>query len=128
MKDLIYLFAAVTIFVFTACGGGETAAETEVVDPVEAVTLVEEEISKEGYIRAKLLAINYYCCEEYELTFEMNDTNFDLEEIFLMNGMDFEEVKGNIDILEDNEYFILLAEGYNDAGMLKTYISNILSD
>jgi len=36
MKNLIYLFAAVTMFAFTACGGGEA--------PAEAVEAVEETV------------------------------------------------------------------------------------
>jgi len=52
MKNLIYLFAAVTMFAFTACGGGEAPAEVveetvveETVETVEAV--VEEDTTAE---------------------------------------------------------------------------------
>ena len=45
MKNLIYLFAAVTMFAFTACGGGEAPKETapvEAVAPVEAAPVEED--------------------------------------------------------------------------------------
>ena len=43
MKNLIYLFAAVTMFAFTACGGGEAPAEA-VEETVVEETVVEETV------------------------------------------------------------------------------------
>jgi len=45
MKKLMYLFVATMFFVFTACGGGETATE-EVAPAVEEV--VAEEATEEA--------------------------------------------------------------------------------
>ena len=45
MKKLMYLFAAGTMFAFTACGGGETATEEAVETAVEEV--VVEEVADE---------------------------------------------------------------------------------
>ena len=47
MKNLIYLFAAVIMFAFTACGGGDTATE-EAVPAAEEVVIdaaVEEVVA-----------------------------------------------------------------------------------
>ena len=51
MKNLIYLFAAVTMFAFTACGGGDTTTE-EVAPAAEeavpaAVEVVEDTVAAE---------------------------------------------------------------------------------
>ena len=46
MKKLMYLFVAAMFFVFTACGGGETATE-EVAPAVEEVVEVEAEVAEE---------------------------------------------------------------------------------
>jgi len=45
MKNLIYLFAAVTMFAFTACGGGDTA--TEEAAPAAEEVVVEEVVVEE---------------------------------------------------------------------------------
>jgi PBP1b-binding outer membrane lipoprotein LpoB len=37
MKKLIYLFVAGTMFVFTACGGGETATEEAASDHADVI-------------------------------------------------------------------------------------------
>ncbi len=37
MKKLMYLFVAGTMFVFTACGGGETATEEAASDPADVI-------------------------------------------------------------------------------------------
>ena len=42
MKNLIYLFAAVTMFAFTACGGGETATEEAVPADIVAAEAAED--------------------------------------------------------------------------------------
>jgi hypothetical protein len=54
MKNLIYLFAAVIMFAFTACGGGDTvteeaapAAEEVVAEEVVAEEVVAEEEAAE---------------------------------------------------------------------------------
>ena len=52
MKNLIYLFAAVTMFAFTACGGGDTATEeaapaAEEVVVEEAAPATEEVVAEE---------------------------------------------------------------------------------
>ena len=47
MKKLMYLFVATMFFVFTACGGGETATE-EVAPAVEEVVEVEVEATEEA--------------------------------------------------------------------------------
>ena len=44
MKNLIYLFAAVIMFAFTACGGGEAPAE------VAEETVVEETVVEEAVV------------------------------------------------------------------------------
>jgi len=46
MKNLIYLFAAVTMFAFTGCGGGEAPAEASEEAVVEEA-VVEEAVVEE---------------------------------------------------------------------------------
>ena len=47
MKNLIYLFAAVIMFVFTACGGGEATEEAVVEEAVVEEAVVEEVVAEE---------------------------------------------------------------------------------
>ena len=49
MKKVIYLFfAAVSIFAFTACGGGETATEETATEETVAEEAVVEEVVEEA--------------------------------------------------------------------------------
>jgi hypothetical protein len=48
MKNLIYLFVAVIMFAFTACGGGEAPAEAA--EEVVAETPVAEEVATEEVV------------------------------------------------------------------------------
>ena len=45
MKNLIYLFAAVTMFVFTACGGGETTTEDVAPEDVVAKDVIAKAVA-----------------------------------------------------------------------------------
>jgi len=47
MKNLIYLFAAVIMFAFTACGGGEA---TEEAAPAADEAVVEEAVVEEAVV------------------------------------------------------------------------------
>jgi anti-sigma factor RsiW len=49
MKNLIYLFAAVIMFAFTACGGGEAPAEASEEAVVEEA-VVEEAVVEEAVV------------------------------------------------------------------------------
>ena len=58
MKNLIYLFAAVTMFAFTACGGGDTATEEAVpaAEEVVAEEVVAEEVVAEEVVAEEVVA------------------------------------------------------------------------
>ena len=58
MKNLIYLFAAVTMFAFTACGGGDTATEEAVpaAEEVVAEEVVVEEVATEEVVAEEVVA------------------------------------------------------------------------
>ena len=47
MKNLIYLFVAVTMFAFTACGGGEATEEAVVEEAVVEEVVAEEVVAEE---------------------------------------------------------------------------------
>ena len=47
MKNLIYLFAAVIMFAFTACGGGEATEEAAPAAPAADEAVVEETVVEE---------------------------------------------------------------------------------
>ena len=53
MKNLIYLFAAVTMFVFTACGGGDTTTEDVAPEDVVAEDVVAEEVAPSDTVAAE---------------------------------------------------------------------------
>ncbi len=57
MKNLIYLFAAVTMFAFTACGGGDTATE-------EAAPAAEEVVAEEAAPAAEEVVAEEVVAEE----------------------------------------------------------------
>ena len=48
MKKLMYLFVAAMFFVFTACGGGETATEEVAPAVEEATEEATEEVAEEA--------------------------------------------------------------------------------
>ena len=50
MKNLIYLFAAVTMFAFTACGGGDTATEETTGEVVVTTPAVEDTTAVEDVV------------------------------------------------------------------------------
>jgi len=58
MKNLIYLFAAVTMFAFTACGGGDTATEeaAPAAEEVVAEEVVAEEVVAEEVVAEEVVA------------------------------------------------------------------------
>ena len=60
MKNLIYLFAAVTMFAFTACGGGDTATEEAVPTAdeaaVEEAAPATEEVVAEEVVAEEVVA------------------------------------------------------------------------
>ena len=60
MKNLIYLFAAVTMFAFTACGGGDTATE----EAVPAAEVVAEEVVAEEVVAEEVVAEEVVAEEE----------------------------------------------------------------
>ena len=63
MKNLIYLFAAVTMFAFTACGGGDTATE-------EAAPAAEEVVAEEAAPATEAVVEDTAAAEEAEATEE----------------------------------------------------------
>jgi hypothetical protein len=58
MKNLIYLFAAVIMFAFTACGGGDTATEeaAPAAEEVVAEEVVAEEVVAEEVVAEEVVA------------------------------------------------------------------------
>ena len=67
MKNLIYLFAAVTMFAFTACGGGDTATE-------EAAPAAEEVVAEDTAPAAEeVVAEDTAAAEEAEATEETTE-------------------------------------------------------
>jgi len=60
MKNLIYLFAAVTMFAFTACGGGDAATEEAVPTAdeaaVEEAAPATEEVVAEEVVAEEVVA------------------------------------------------------------------------
>ena len=53
MKNVIYLFAAVTMFAFTACGGGDTTTEDVVPEETTTEDVVVEEVVPSDTVAAE---------------------------------------------------------------------------
>tara|TARA_B100001250_G_scaffold71782_2_gene58134 strand:+ start:1150 stop:1395 length:246 start_codon:yes stop_codon:yes gene_type:complete len=74
MKKLMYLFVAAIMFVFTACGGGETASESPAPAIEESIDINQEVSEAVGcQVDGGSCLEDHSCCLPKEKTEESNE-------------------------------------------------------